>query len=333
MQNADAPIPKVSVTVITYNHGKWLAECLESIVTQKTTFPFEVVVGDDASTDGVTREVLAHYAERYAGVVVPVFREGNVGPSDNYFDVVSRTRGAYIAHVDGDDVMLPGKLQRQADVLDANANADVAFVVHLMGDVEDGVGVVRVDTNAADQGAVTFARTEDLLREGCFFTHSSKMYRRSVIVTQSSDEPVVDYYLHIEHSIGKRIAIINDVLGGHRSHPGGVTKVTEFKSVIVAAYDRAFQRAIELGVSESVVGYGRIRYRQAKAISALAAGDYSEFARWARIDAALKRYSDARQRMVERLAHFPRCSRIIWHVYAGCKSVRMRVPHLRYANR
>ncbi|NOT86208.1 MAG: glycosyltransferase, partial [Methylococcaceae bacterium] len=48
--------PKVSVTVITYNHGNWLAQCLESIVTQETDFPFEVIVGDDASTDGRTVE-------------------------------------------------------------------------------------------------------------------------------------------------------------------------------------------------------------------------------------------------------------------------------------
>jgi|GEM_PF-6873929 glycosyltransferase involved in cell wall biosynthesis len=71
--------PKVSVTVVTYNHGNWPAQCLESIVTQKTDFPFEVIVGDDASTDGRTVEVLREYASKYPEVIVPIFREKMLG--------------------------------------------------------------------------------------------------------------------------------------------------------------------------------------------------------------------------------------------------------------
>jgi len=297
--------PKVSVTVVTYNHGEWLAECLESIVSQNTVFPFEVIVGDDASTDGKAREALARYAREYPDVVLPILRDKNIGPSANYFDVVGRARGTYIAYIDGDDVMLPGKLQRQADVLDGDSG--VAFVVHPMVDMKSDTRLVQSPSNVAGKGGVRFASIENLLREGCFFSHGSKMYRRSAIVTRSSDEPVVDYYLHLEHSVGGKIAIMDDVLGGHRRHPGGVSKMPEYRHMIAAAYDRAFRYALDLGVDEAVVGYGRIRYKQGKALSALALGDYAEFSANARIDEELKRYSTLPQRALDKFARFPRC--------------------------
>jgi hypothetical protein len=133
------------------------------------------------------------------------------------------------------------------------------------------------------------------------------MYRRSAIVTRSSDEPVVDYYLHLEHSVGGKIAIMDDVLGGHRRHPRGISKMSEFRPMIAAAYDRAFRYALELGVSEAVVGYGRIRHRQGRALSALALGDYAGFSANAKIDPELERYATLPQRVLGKLAHFPRC--------------------------
>ena len=56
--------PKVSVCVQTYQHGNYIKQCLESILMQKTTFPFEIILGDDESTDG-TREICQEYANKY----------------------------------------------------------------------------------------------------------------------------------------------------------------------------------------------------------------------------------------------------------------------------
>jgi len=110
---------KVSVTVVTYNQVNYIGECLESIVTQQTNFPFEVIVGDDCSTDGAV-EVIKQYAAKYPELIRPIFHEKNTFTIDkaNFRDVVEAARGEYIAHMDGDDLMLPGKLQKQVEFLD-----------------------------------------------------------------------------------------------------------------------------------------------------------------------------------------------------------------------
>lgn len=110
---------KVSVTVVTYNQINYIGECLESIVTQETNFPFEVIVGDDCSTDGAI-EVIKQYVAKYPKLIKPIFHEKNTFTIDksNFRDVIEAARGEYIAHIDGDDLMLPGKLQKQVEFLD-----------------------------------------------------------------------------------------------------------------------------------------------------------------------------------------------------------------------
>lgn len=268
--------PKVSVTVVTYNHGEWLAECLESIVNQKTNFSFEVIVGDDASTDGITRDVLGKFHEAYPDLIVPIFREYNVGPTSNYFDVVSRARGQYIAHMDGDDLMLPGKLQEQADLLDANP--DFSMVVH------DMLPLPKADNNLSGSGGrVSIGTVTDLLLNGCYFCHSSKMYRSAAIVSRSSERPVVDYFLHIEHAISGKIGYVSTPLGGHRLHPKGISRDPAFKSLIASAYNAAYDRALELGLPADLVTRGRLRYRMAQAINSLIEKDYVRFSEISRI--------------------------------------------------
>jgi len=134
--------PKVSVCVITYNQEKYIRQCLQSIVDQETDFYFEVIVGDDCSTDG-TRAIVQEFVERYPGVVKPIFQEKNIGGGvHNYLTVHKATRGEYIAHVDGDDYCLPGKLQAQADLLDDDPDCNLVW--HRML-VETRSGEIRAD--------------------------------------------------------------------------------------------------------------------------------------------------------------------------------------------
>lgn len=167
-------LPVVSVTVVTYNHGIWLEECLESIVTQETDFPFEVIVGDDASTDSLTIAILQKYADKYPNIIVPVFREKNVGPTANYFDVVQHARGKYIAHVDGDDRMLPGKLQIQKDFLETNT--DCVMVGHQVKGIDrDGKYKKFFSSHHPQKFDSNY-----LLSHHAVFAHSSIMYRACV---------------------------------------------------------------------------------------------------------------------------------------------------------
>ncbi len=300
--------PKVSVTVVTYNHGDWLAECLESIVSQETDFSFEVVVGDDASTDGRTTEVLEEYSKKYPEIIIPIFRKKNIGPIANYFDVVRRSKGRYIAHVDGDDVMLSKKLQIQADFLDNNL--DFVMAVHEMFSLsEKYTSEFAVNDSLPEVGDVY-----DLLRCGCYFSHSSKMYRSDAILTREAKLPVVDYFLHIEHAMRGKIFYDKNIFGGHRLHTQGMSSNSLFSKYIHIAYDRAYDRALELGLKKTLVERGRIRHYQAVALSGLASGDLSTFRSFAHLDESMLPFASFKQRVVHLLSANPTAAFTVYRI-------------------
>jgi glycosyltransferase involved in cell wall biosynthesis len=204
---AEKSIPKVSVLVPTYNQGQWLAECLESIVTQKTSFSFEVIVGDDASTDPLSRAILEEYASRFPNVVIPIWHEKNIGPWQNNLFVMRGSRGEFISHCDGDDKMLPGKLQKQADFLDDHPS--FSMVVHDALTLNpNGIRKINILPYKGDSLDV-----EGLLKDGMFFCNSSTMSRKSHQTVWVSDKPVLDYLLFIDRAMAGPIGIIHEPVG------------------------------------------------------------------------------------------------------------------------
>lgn len=189
-------IPKVTVCVITYNQEKYIRDCLQGIIDQHTSFVFEVIVGDDCSTDS-TRQIILEFAERYPGVIIPVLHKEKVGGNFNYIDCHNRARGQYVAHVDGDDLVLPGKLQSQADYLDENQDCSVVW--HRMN-VFDDLGSFCVpnlpDLTMFKDGRVYL---QDLLEFGSVSFHSSTMYRAKARITRRTDENLLDWYWNVEY--------------------------------------------------------------------------------------------------------------------------------------
>lgn len=126
---SDIPsLPVVSVCVITYNHEPYLAQCLDSLVMQQAYFPFEVVVGEDCSSDR-TRGILREYEQRYPQIIRPIYHEKNVGAARNLFaHALPGAKGKYIAICDGDDYWTdPLKLQKQVDFLEAHPDCVLSF--------------------------------------------------------------------------------------------------------------------------------------------------------------------------------------------------------------
>ncbi len=109
---------KVSVMVLAYNHGKYIREALESMVCQRTNFKYEIVIGEDCSTDN-TRKIIMEYYEKYPDVIVPLFRKKNLGATRNLTSTLHHCCGEYVAFLECDDFWTdPLKLQKQADFLD-----------------------------------------------------------------------------------------------------------------------------------------------------------------------------------------------------------------------
>ena len=85
--------PLVTVLVTTYNQEKYIAQALDSVLAQKTDFPFEIYVSEDCGTDG-TRDILKEYARRYPQIIRLNLREKNVGISRNWYEGLCAARGA-----------------------------------------------------------------------------------------------------------------------------------------------------------------------------------------------------------------------------------------------
>src|SRR5438552_12195437 len=122
---------KVSVSVITYNQEEFIAQAIDSILQQEVDFDYEVVIGEDASTDG-TREIVLDFEKRYPDRIRVLLRDhagaesdraAGLGGKTNFVQGLKACRGEYIALLDGDDYWTdPGKLQRKGDLLDNHLN-------------------------------------------------------------------------------------------------------------------------------------------------------------------------------------------------------------------
>ena len=187
--------PKVSVCVVTYNQEKYIRQCLQSIVDQVTDFEFEVIVADDCSTDS-TREIIQEFADQYPCVVKPILHETNIGAYKNFVFVHQQATGEYIAHVDGDDYCLAGKLQAQVDVLDADPDCNIVWhrmlVETIDGEIVDGSfqGMLNVGELRFDRGSI--------IQYISIGANSSKMYRKAVRDFELPDFEVVDYFANVE---------------------------------------------------------------------------------------------------------------------------------------
>lgn len=132
IQKSDSNHPKVSIWSITYNHGKFIEECLEGILKQQTTFDFELIIGDDASTDR-TSEVLRNYQSKFPKTIKPLIQDKNVGVFENSIcKVLPRLKAKYVAICEGDDYWIdPLKLQKQFDYMESHPNCSMCFTNQL----------------------------------------------------------------------------------------------------------------------------------------------------------------------------------------------------------
>ncbi len=110
----------LSVCLITYNHEKFVAQAIESILKQNTSFNWELVIADDCSTDQ-TRNILKEYQQKYPEKIHLILQEKNVGPAENFIRLITFPKSKYIAYLEGDDYWIDeNKLQKQVDFLEAN---------------------------------------------------------------------------------------------------------------------------------------------------------------------------------------------------------------------
>ena len=122
--------PVVSIQCLAYNHEKYIRQCLDGIVSQKTDFSFEAIVHDDASTDN-TASIIREYADRYPDIIKPIYESENMFSKDvNKMRqiICEQLHGDYIALCECDDYWTdPEKLQKQIDFLRTHLDYSMCF--------------------------------------------------------------------------------------------------------------------------------------------------------------------------------------------------------------
>lgn len=144
--------PLVSISCITYNHKEFIRDCLDGFISQECSFGFEVLIYDDASTDG-TQEIIKEYQQKYPTIVKPIFQTENQY-SKGFKGIMahfnfSRARGKYIALCEGDDYWTDTlKLEKQVEIMETDKNCNLVFTdIHTLqeetGQVEDNWAVIN----------------------------------------------------------------------------------------------------------------------------------------------------------------------------------------------
>jgi glycosyltransferase involved in cell wall biosynthesis len=119
--------PIVSILVVTYNHENYIEETLKSILDQKISYSFEIIVGNDASTDG-TKIKLNEIQHQHQGILKIINQAQNVGFIQNYLSALKQCRGKYIASWEGDDYWVDyTKLQKEIDYLENNSDCGLVY--------------------------------------------------------------------------------------------------------------------------------------------------------------------------------------------------------------
>lgn len=120
----------VSICCLTFRHYSFIKQCLDGLLMQKTNFKFEILIHDDASTDG-TEEIIREYADKYPEIIKPLYEtqnQWNLGRAGNAVFNYPRAKGKYMALCEGDDYWTdPNKLQKQVDFLEANLDYSMCF--------------------------------------------------------------------------------------------------------------------------------------------------------------------------------------------------------------
>lgn len=208
----------VSVGCTVYNHERYLRKCLESLVMQKTAFPYEVIVHDDASTDS-SAAIIREFAQRYPDKIVPIYQTENqyskgISP---LAPILAQARGRYVALCEGDDFWTSAdKLQKQVDFLEQHPDfslcAHAAYCAHEDSSFYRG----RVFRPYSESREVSVPE----LLSGWKFATNSLFYRRSAqkepVPPFQGDCPSGDFALTAYLALKGRVYYLDELLSAYR---------------------------------------------------------------------------------------------------------------------
>lgn len=230
--------PAITVVCLTYNHREYIRDALEGFLMQETDFPFEVLVHDDASSDG-TADIVREYEKNHPGIIKGIYQSENQlskGVEVTREFIYPRVRGKYVAFCEGDDYWTdPKKLQKQYDILQARPELDSC--AHR---------VLSVDIKGKERMVAPAARSRVLKAEevivggGGFISTASLMCRREVFLQMTPMREVLtmDYVLQIQASLRGGMYYMEESMAVYRKGFPGSWSVRNIKGLSTEIQDR-----------------------------------------------------------------------------------------------
>jgi glycosyltransferase involved in cell wall biosynthesis len=220
--------PIVSISCITYNHAPYIRDAIEGFLMQKTNFPFEILIHDDASTDG-TSDIIRKYEQKYSDLIFPVYQKENQyskGILLCEFNL-KRARGKYIALCEGDDYWTdPLKLQKQVDFMDANPDYVMCYHSYKVRK-DDKISKKTFPRKEKDFDADKLVATPiDIATTTKFFINVYKYHSHDDLMRFCGDYPMNAYL----GTLGKCKFLPSIAPSIYRRHNGGIWSSRDDKS-------------------------------------------------------------------------------------------------------
>ena len=247
---------KLSITVMCFNQENFIKKTLDSVLQQDVDFNYEIIIGDDASSDK-SQKIIQEYANKFPNIIKPILREKNVGHTSNYIDITKSCKGEYIAHIDGDDLMLPGKLQKQVDYLDRHPKCSIIHHPVNLIDI-NGKFIGKSKLSKGTTGTINDIAVKNRI------VNSSNMFRNKSLdhYFYDMDKNLVhhDWLSHIIKAQYGTIDILPYYLGSYRVYKQSIMHSTPFVRQCNSIFDAMnYARSLK-NIKEKVNEHTKINF-------------------------------------------------------------------------
>ena len=223
--------PFVSICMITYNHEKYIKKAIEGVIQQCTKFDFELVIGDDFSTDN-TNLICQEYYHKYSNRIRLLNSEKNIGVIPNFIKTIEVCKSKYIALCEGDDYWIDmHKLQKQVDFLETNPDYAMVYtdiiLVDKYGVEKENSASYTINKSKYKSGNILF----DLL-EWSFINTCTVCIRNDVLqeliqeVKNKNKWYIYDRWLWLQVASKSKIRYFDEKTSAYRVHGEGLSQNT-----------------------------------------------------------------------------------------------------------
>lgn len=224
----------VNVWMVTYNHEQYIAQAIESVLMQQTTFPYKIIIGEDCSTDN-TRAICTEYQKKYPDKIELLLHKKNLGSQKNSYVVHQACKAKYVAMLEGDDYWTdPLKLQTQVDFMENNPTSAACFhqVNYYTLDNNSRIFPEKLAKNTFNiHDAIAFPRT------GWNIMTSTILYRKQAV------QEIPNWFLKLKigdctlimlAALNGSIDFTERVMGAYRVNAGSLMQSNEYTNEKVA---------------------------------------------------------------------------------------------------